>query len=157
MTGFASKSQAGHERRFYYNKATHAAPTWTEIVNARNVRINVNRGEADVSRRAGRGNAMTRPGQRTTELTFEYVHSTNTDAIWTDLLASESAGTPFEFWDADRAAGAGAKGWRGVFYVASIEEAAEEDGATVYTVTCRLTDAEEGGVLLTPDWYQAGA
>jgi hypothetical protein len=157
MTGFSSNTQAGHERRFYYNKATHAAPTWTELKNSRNVRANVSRGEADVSRRAGRGNAMSRPGQRTTELTFEYVHSTAADAVWTDLLASEANGTPYEFWDADRAAGTGAKGWRGVFYVASIEEGAEEDGETVYTVTCRLADAEEGGELLLPDWYAAGS
>lgn len=153
--GFESKTQAGHERRFYYNKATHAAPNWTELVNARNVRTNVSRGEADVSRRAGQGNAMSRPGQRTTELTFEYVHKTDADAVWTDLIASEAVGTPYEFWDADRAAGSGAKGWRGVFYVSNIEESAEEDGATVYTVTCRLADAEEGSVLLKPDWYQA--
>jgi hypothetical protein len=154
---FASNSQAGHERRLYYNKQTHAAPTWTELTRARNVRCNVNRGEADVSRREGRGNAMSRPGQRTTELTFEYVHSTGTDAVWADLIASEAAGTPYEFWDADRAAAAGAKGWRGVFYVASIEESAEEDGETVFTVTCRLADAEESSALLTPDWYIAGA
>lgn len=150
---FTSNSSTNVERVLYYNKATHASPSWVEMKRARNVKASPNsKARGDVSRRDSKYR-YSRGSTRELGLTFQYVYSTAADTIWDDLQASLHNGTPYEFFDSDRS-GTGAEGYRFVGEVVNIEQADESDEAgTVYDIEVALTDAEESSALLEPDWY----
>jgi hypothetical protein len=157
--GFETLRQTGEERRLYYNKATHASPSWTQIVNARNVKINAGGEEGDVSARDS-GHTSNLPGRLTKELTFEWVYEKyNSGAavedILTDLLASyNSRGrTCYEFFDADADLVANVRGWRMIGYVASMEPTEDDNEGVVYSITVKYTDVWEAGAIVEPDWY----
>lgn len=161
---FTSSTQAQHERYLYYNKQTHASPTWTLIENARNVGVSKTKDDVDVSRRGGGGHVLNRPGMATTELTFEYVYLKGTDTVFADLLTSYNSGqdgnalVPYEFWDADGlAATATTKGWRAVMYVSEMTKDGDDGTEEVWSITLKLCDAIESSALLKPDWYDRAA
>ena len=45
----------GLDAKLYYNTGTYASPTWTEITNVKDLTLNLEKGEADVSTRGGNG------------------------------------------------------------------------------------------------------
>jgi len=153
---FTTYRQAGHERRLYYNTATHAAPSWTLVRNSRNVRVSAGEADADVSERASAHDA-TRPGRRSKELTFEWVYGTtdssDLDTLLTALLASYNSGTVYEWFDADGPLANNPRGWRMCGYVSSMEKSEDDNEGTVYTITVKYTDIYESGSIVSPDWY----
>ena len=157
--GFASKRQTGQERRLYYNKETHAAPTWNQVKNARNVKVNAGSEEGDVSARDS-GHSSVAQGRWTKELTFEWVYekynaAADQETILTDLLASYNGGhgVCYEWFDADAAIAANVRGWRMIGYVSEMDPSEDDNEGTVYSITVKYTDVMEDGSVVEPDWY----
>ena len=151
-------SRIGLNCKLYRNTATgstaYATPTWTEIVNVRDVTIPMTKGEADTSRRGSTW--KTRRGTlKDASIDFQLIHD-DADPAFTALLASYVDGTPIDLLALDGATSDPyAQGLRATCEVFNFQPGQPLEGAVVYDVSCKPTPAKtSAGVPIVPTWYE---
>lgn len=77
-------AKVGLDAKLYRNSGTYALPTWNELVNTKDVTLNLEAGEADASRRGSGGWRETLMTLKDGSVEFEMVYD-NTDAEFTAL------------------------------------------------------------------------
>jgi len=84
----------GMEARLYYDAAGMSAdPTWTELTNVRDLTLNLEKGEADLTTRANNGWRATEGTLKDASVEFEMVWDTE-DAGFTAIKDAYFNGTP---------------------------------------------------------------
>jgi len=86
----------GMEARLYRNTGTYAAPTWVEVTNVKDVTLNLEKGEADVTTRANQGWRATVGTLKDASVEFQMVWDTN-DAAFAAIQQAFFNNTPIEF------------------------------------------------------------
>jgi hypothetical protein len=147
----------GLECKLYYNAATHASPTWTQITRAINVSFSITIGEADASSRMStwRGNVAT---LKDLEISFTYRKKSGTDTVFTALIAAALAGTVLEYCVMDAATTeTGAQGIRAFCQIFSVGNTQDLESTEEVEFTLKPTYKEESAALVNPDWYTVGS
>lgn len=67
----------GMEAKLYRNSGTYASPTWTEIQNVKDLTLNLEAGEADVTTRGNAGWRATIASLKDGSIEFDMVWDTN--------------------------------------------------------------------------------
>lgn len=83
-TDLTRGAYSGRETKLYYNSATHATPTWTEIPRARNIQITDGPALSEIEFH-GASSTGNIPGYDRFSGSFEYVRKRGTDAVYTAL------------------------------------------------------------------------
>ena len=86
----------GMEARLYRNTASYATPTWVEVANVKDVTLNLEKGEADVTTRANGGWRATVGTLKDASVEFQMVWDTD-DEGFTAVQESFFGNTPIEF------------------------------------------------------------
>ena len=86
----------GMEARLYRNTAVYATPTWVEVANVKDVTLNLEKGEADVTTRANNGWRATVGTLKEASIEFQMVWDTD-DEGFAAIQAAFFANTPIEF------------------------------------------------------------
>jgi predicted secreted protein len=86
----------GMEARLYRNSANYAAPTWVEVSNVKDVTLNLEKGEADVTTRANGGWRAKVGTLKEASIEFQMVWDTD-DAGFAAVQAAFFGNTPVEF------------------------------------------------------------
>ena len=86
----------GMEARLYRNSASYATPTWVEVTNVKDVTLNMEKGEADVTTRANNGWRATVGTLKDASVEFQMVWDT-ADAGFTEIQQAFFGNTPIEF------------------------------------------------------------
>jgi hypothetical protein len=71
----------GMEARLYRNTANYASPTWVEVTNVKDVTLNLEKGEADVTTRANNGWRATVGTLKEASIEFQMVWDTEDDGF----------------------------------------------------------------------------
>ncbi len=71
----------GLDAKLYRNTGTYAAPTWTEIGNVKDVTLNLEKGEADVTTRANNGWRATAGTLKDASIEFQMVWDTEDEGF----------------------------------------------------------------------------
>lgn len=140
-------AKVGLDAKLYRNSGTYAAPTWSELVNAKDVTLNLEAGEADASRRGGNGWRETLMALKDGSVEFELVYD-NTDAEFTALKDAFFGGTTVELavMDGDIAT-AGTQGLRATMSVVNFSRNEPLEEALTVSVTVKPAPAEN-----PPEW-----
>ncbi len=69
----------GHEAKLYRNKGTYASPQWDEVVNVKDLTLNLEADEADVTTRKNAGFKATVAGLKDASVDFEMEWDTEDD------------------------------------------------------------------------------
>ncbi len=86
----------GMEAKLYRNDGTYASPTWVELLNVKDLTLNLEAGEADVTTRGNAGWRATIASLKDGSIEFDMVWDT-TDANFTAIRTAFFAGTNVEF------------------------------------------------------------
>lgn len=86
----------GMEARLYRNAASYGTPTWTEVANVKDVTLNLEKGEADVTTRANGGWRAKVGTLKEASIEFQMVWDTD-DAGFAAVQAAFFGNTPIEF------------------------------------------------------------
>lgn len=86
----------GMEARLYRNTASYATPTWVEVTNVKDVTLNLEKGEADVTTRANGGWRATAGTLKEASVEFQMVWDTD-DAGFTAIQEAFFGSGPIEF------------------------------------------------------------
>ena len=86
----------GMEARLYRNTGDYATPVWEEVSNVKDVTLNLEKGEADVTTRANGGWRATVGTLKDASVEFQMVWDTE-DAAFTDIQSAFFSNTPIEF------------------------------------------------------------
>ena len=86
----------GMEARLYRNSASYATPTWVEVTNVKDVTLNMEKGEADVTTRGNNGWRATVGTLKDASVEFQMVWDT-ADAGFTEIQQAFFGNTPIEF------------------------------------------------------------
>lgn len=146
----------GKHCKVYYNTGTHGSPTWVLMKRVKDLSVPQSKGEVDVSRRESK-NKLTKGGLIDRGLEFGYQYKRGSDTVWTALRTSFENGTPIEFLVLDDLVTEnGAKGLRAYMEVMEFPHDEPLEDGVVYNVVAKVTDYEEGGSLVEPDWFLVG-
>lgn len=144
----------GLECKLYYNKVTHASPTWIEIAKAINVSANLTKGDATQPSRESAWQKH-KGTIKDLEITFTYRKKAGTDTVFDDLQAAYVAGTVYEYAVLDSAhTESGAQGPRAFCEIFDMNLTQELEGVEEYEFTLRPTYKEESAAVVNPDWYK---
>jgi len=147
----------GEECKLYYNTATHASPTWTEITRARNVSFSLSKSEADQSSRSS-GWKKDKGTQKALEITFTYRKKQGTDTVFDALMAAALAGTIYEYAMLDGAHTlTGVQGIRAFCEIMTVGNTQDLEASEEIEFTLKPTYKEESDTEVDPDWYEVGA
>lgn len=80
----------------YRNTGSYGSPNWVEVPNVKDLTLNSEMGEADVSTRGDGGQRITEPTLETASIEFQMVHDP-TDAGFAAIAAAKAARTAIEF------------------------------------------------------------
>lgn len=140
-------AKVGLDAKLYRNSGTYAAPTWSELVNAKDVTLNLEAGEADASRRGGNGWRETLMALKDGSVEFELVYD-NTDAEFTALKDAFFGGTTVELavMDGD-IADTGTQGLRATMSVVNFSRNEPLEEALTVSVTVKPAPADN-----PPEW-----
>jgi hypothetical protein len=135
---------AGKETKAYYNSATHASPTWVEIVRARNVQVNRGPNLGDVEFHGANETAAV-PGYVKFSGSFEYVRRKGTDTVFAFLKAAQEAGDIVDFVHLNGTILLTASiGWRCPILLGEFSETANGNDGVVVTIPFSKADAYDG-------------
>ena len=140
----------GLEGKAYRNTGTYGSPSWNECVNIKNLTLQLEKGEADVSRRGSGGWAAVRGTLKKFQADVEMVWE-NTDADAAAFLDAFLNNTTIEVLLLDGAVGtAGSEGIRATCEVMNFNRTENlEDGMMVnFTLKAGWSDNP-------PAWYTA--
>jgi len=139
----------GMEARLYRNTGTYETPTWTEIDNVKDVTLNLETGEADVTTRANNGWRATAATLKDGSVEFEMVWDT-ADAGFTAIQEAYFDNTAIEFavMDGDIAT-SGTQGLRATMAVTNFSRNEPLEEAITVSVTIKPTYADNA-----PEWME---
>ena len=139
----------GMEARLYRNTGTYETPTWTEIDNVKDVTLNLETGEADVTTRANNGWRATAATLKDGSVEFEMVWDT-ADAGFTAIQEAYFDNTSIEFaiMDGDIAT-SGTQGLRATMAVTNFSRNEPLEEAITVSVTIKPTYADNA-----PEWME---
>jgi len=148
-TGFT----LGLDGKTYANTGTNASPTWAEVENVKDLTLNLERGEFDVTTRGGGGFVQRVPVLADGSIDFQMVYDTS-DADMTRVRTDYFAKTirQYAFMDGDITT-SGSQGLRagvGVFNFSRSENLTE---AMMIDVSLKVSRFVESSAEVTPDWY----
>lgn len=144
-------TRLGMDAKLYRNSGTYAAPTWEEIGNVKDVTLNLEKGEADVTTRANGGWRATVGTLKDASIEFQMVWDT-LDADFDAIRQAFFNNTPVEFAVMDGAiTDPDSEGLRATFDIFNFtrNEALEE--AIMVDVSIKPTYATNA-----PDWMTGG-
>lgn len=89
-------TRLGMDAKLYRNTGTYALPTWVEVSNVKDVTLNLEKGEADVTTRANQGWRATVGTLKDASIEFQMVWDT-VDAGFDAIRQAFFNNTPLEF------------------------------------------------------------
>ncbi len=137
----------GLDAKLFRNSADYATPTWVELTNVKDVTLNLEKGEADVTTRGNNGWRATVGTLKDGSIEFEMVWDT-ADAGFTAIKDAWFGGTAIEFAVMDGGITvAGSQGLRASFSVLKFSRNEPLEEALTVSVTIKPTYAEHA-----PEW-----
>ena len=137
----------GMEAKLYRNTGTYALPTWVELTNVKDLTLNLEAGEADVTTRGNAGWRATVATLKDGSIEFEMVWDT-ADTNFTAIQDAFFNGTDIEFavMDGDITA-SGSQGLRATMSVTSFSRNEALEEALMVSVNAKPTYATNA-----PEW-----
>lgn len=131
----------GLDAKLYRNTALPAAPTWNEITNVKDVTLNLEAGEADVTTRGNNGWRATVGTLKDGSIEFEMVWDTDDDDFGAirDAFLNRSA-VEFAVMDGEIAV-AGSQGLRAICMITNFSRNEALEEAITVSVTAKPTYA----------------
>ena len=129
----------GMDAKLFRNTGTYETPLWTEVTNVRDVTLNLEAGEADVTTRGNAGWRANVATLRDASLEFEMVWDAEDDdftAIRTAFLTNGSV--EFAVMDGDVAT-AGSQGLRALMSITNFSRSEPLEEAITVSVTAKPT------------------
>lgn len=108
----STTTRIGLNAKLYRNTGSYGSPTWTEIVNVRDLSMDIDLDESDGSIRGGGGFAYSEPTLMKIAVNFNMNHDTSDTNGWDALQTAAFARSAVEFLILDRATAAAAEGIR---------------------------------------------
>ena len=143
-----AKIPLGYQAKAYINTATGATPTWAEVDIIRNVTLNLEKGEADVTTRGAKGWKEVVPTLKEATIDTEIVWDT-THTIFAKLLDAFLNDTNLEFLFLDGEVTAqGSQGLRAVCGIFKFSRDEQLDGALIANVSLKPTYG-----AVKPSWH----
>jgi len=140
----------GLDAKLYRNTATYATPAWNEVKVVKDVTLNLEAGEADVTTRGNGGWRAIIATLKDASLEFEMVWDTDDDDF-TAIRTAFFAKTALEFAVMDGPiATAGSEGLRAMMAITNFSRSEPLEEAIKVSVTAKPTYAEN-----PPEWMQA--
>ena len=141
----------GMEARLYRNTGTYAAPTWVEVTNVKDVTLNLEKGEADVTTRANQGWRATVGTLKDASVEFQMVWDTN-DTAFAAIQQAFFNNTNIEFavMDGDITDPA-SEGLRATFDIFNFTRNENLEEAIMVDVSIKPTYADNA-----PEWISGG-
>ena len=139
----------GLDARMYRNTGTYAAPVWNEIKNVRDVTLNLETGESDVSTRGNGGWRANIATLKSASLEFEMMWDTVDDdfIVIRDAFLANGA---MEFAVLDGASNqSGAQGLRSTMAIMSFTRSEPSEEAIKVSVTAKPTYATQAPTWMT--------
>ena len=142
-------NKLGMEGKLYYNAGSYATPDWKELKNAKDVTLNLEKGEADVTTRGNAGWKATVGTLKEGSIEFEMVWDTE-DAGFTALQNAWFGDTPVEMAVMDGPiATSGSQGLRATMSVISFSRKEPLEEAMTASISIKPTYAEHA-----PEWMK---
>ena len=137
----------GLDAKLYRNTGSHGSPTWNEVENVRDVTLNLEAGEADVTTRGNAGWRATVATLKDASVEFDMVWDTADDdfAAFRDAFLNHTA-VEVAVMDGDVAA-AGSQGLRATCAVTNFSRNEPLEEAVTVSVTIKPTFAAD-----PPSW-----
>ena len=141
----------GLDARLYRNTGTYELPVWAEISNAKDLTLNLEKGEADVTTRANEGWRATVGTLKDGSIEFEMVWDTE-DAGFSALQSAYFDDTAIELavMDGDIEE-AGSQGLRASFVVTNFTRNEPLEEAMTVSVTLKIAYSDNA-----PQWMTVG-
>jgi len=141
----------GFEAKLYRNSADYASPAWVEVTNVKDLTLNLEAGEADVTTRGNAGWRATIAALRDGSIEFEMVWDT-ADAAFTALKDAFFGGATVEFavMDGDIET-AGSQGLRATMAITNFSRSEPLEEAIKVSVTAKPTYSTN-----PPEWMTVG-
>ena len=137
----------GMQAKLYRNSGSYGTPTWVEVGNVKDLTLNLEAGEADVTTRSNSGWRATVATLKDGSIEFEMVWDT-TDANFTAIQQAFFNNTPLEFAIMDGAiATAGSQGLRATMSITNFSRSEALEEAIMVSVTAKPTYAANA-----PSW-----
>lgn len=142
----------GLDARLYMNSGTYASPTWLELKKVRDLTLNLETGEADVSTRDNEGWRATVSTLKDASLEFELVIDPE-DSGYASIVGSFLENEPIEFVVLDGpvsgAGSVGSQGLRATFRISNFSRNEALEEAVTASVTAKPTYSEHPPVWMT--------
>ena len=137
----------GMEAKLYRNTGTYALPTWVELTNVKDLTLNLEAGEADVTTRGNAGWRATVATLKDGSIEFEMVWDT-ADTNFTAIQDAFFNGTDIEFavMDGDITV-SGTQGLRATMSITSFSRSEALEEALMVSVNAKPTYATNA-----PEW-----
>lgn len=142
----------GMDAKLYRNSGTHGTPTWVELSNVKDVTLNLEKGEADVTTRANSGWKATAATLKDASIEFEMVWDT-ADAGFTAIQEAYFDNTTVELAAMDGPiATAGSQGLRASMMITNFSREEPLEEAISVKVTAKPTYSAN-----PPEWMTVAA
>ncbi len=137
----------GMQAKLYRNSGSYGTPTWVEVGNVKDLTLNLEAGEADVTTRSNSGWRATVATLKDGSIEFEMVWDTS-DANFTAIQQAFFNNTALEFAIMDGAiATAGSQGLRATMSITNFSRSEALEEAIMVSVTAKPTYAANA-----PSW-----
>lgn len=143
-------TKLGLDAAIYYNSGSYGSPSWNELTRVRDVTLNLEKGEADVSTRAGSGWREVVGTLKDASVSFTMLQApSGTDTVFAAIRDAFLNNTSLEFLilDGDIAT-SGSQGLRVTMIVLNFTRNENLEEAIGYDATIRPTPADNA-----PAWY----
>jgi len=141
-------AKLGMEAKLYRNTGSYESPVWAEVENVKDLALNLEAGEADVTTRANDGWRATIATLKDASVEFGMVWDTE-DADFSAIQDAYFDGTSIEFAVMDgRIETEGSEGLRATMAVTAFSRDEPLEEAITVTVTIKPTYADN-----PPEWY----
>lgn len=142
----------GMEAKLFRNSGSYASPTWAEMDNVKDLTLNLEAGEADVTTRGNNGWRATVASLKDGSIEFEMVWDT-ADAAFTAIQQAYFGNTPVEFAVMDGPiTEAGSQGLRASFSITKFSRNEPLEEAISVSVTAKPTYSDN-----PPEWMTVSA
>ncbi|MCL4193205.1 MAG: hypothetical protein KJZ87_15825 [Thermoguttaceae bacterium] len=142
----------GMEAKLFRNSGSYASPTWAEMDNVKDLTLNLEAGEADVTTRGNNGWRATVASLKDGSIEFEMVWDT-ADAGFTAIQQAYFGNTPVEFAVMDGPiTQAGSQGLRASFSITKFSRNEPLEEAVTVSVTAKPTYSDN-----PPEWMTVSA
>lgn len=137
-------TKLGLDAKLYYNSNTYASPTWNHASRIKDVTLTLEKGEADVSTRAGSGWREIVNTLKDASVSFSMLQApSGTDTVFIAFRDAFLNGTSIEVLVLDGTISvSGSQGLRATMTVSSFTRNENLEEAIMYDVTIRPTPAD---------------